>query len=74
MGIPSSFSKKKKEQALDGEIRPTKKPDVDNVLKAVMDALNGVWYLDDKQVVVGSVCKEYAPQDGVRVDAWEVKK
>lgn len=49
--IPTSWSKKKKQQAINGEILPCVKPDGDNCAKAVMDALNGVCWLDDKQVV-----------------------
>lgn len=49
--IPKSASKKKKEAMLSEEIRPTKKPDIDNVLKAVADALNGICYKDDSCIV-----------------------
>ena len=34
-----------------GLIHPTKKPDADNIAKIIMDALNGVAYEDDRQVV-----------------------
>ena len=50
-GIPASYSKKKREAARDGHIVPTKKPDIDNVIKAVCDAFNGVVWVDDVQVV-----------------------
>ena len=49
--VPSSYSKKKKERCLSGEILPTKKPDVDNVLKAIFDALSGFAFVDDSQVI-----------------------
>lgn len=49
--IPKSASKKKREQMLLGLIRPTKKPDVDNLIKALCDGLNGVAYHDDTQIV-----------------------
>lgn len=45
---------------LDGQIRPTKKPDSDNILKAVADALNQVAYRDDKQIVDTQVRKFYS--------------
>ena len=48
---PSSVSRKKRESMLNGEIRPTKKPDADNILKCVGDALNGVAFDDDSQIV-----------------------
>lgn len=49
--VPKSKSKKFREAALAGEIRPTKKPDMDNIVKHVKDCLNGVFWTDDKLVV-----------------------
>lgn len=49
--IPASWSNKKRAQALNGEIFPTTKPDIDNVEKAIFDAMNGVVWRDDVQVV-----------------------
>ena len=60
MAVPKSFSKKKREQALRHYIRPTKKPDLDNCAKSILDALNGIAYADDSQVVYLSVSKKYA--------------
>lgn len=57
--IPQSWSKKKKEEAENGKIRPTTKPDCDNIIKVVLDALNGVAYYDDKQVITVNCCKFY---------------
>lgn len=58
--IPKSFSKKKTQAALNNEIHPTKRPDVDNVAKSCMDALSkGVAFYDDAQVVALSVYKSY---------------
>src|SRR3990167_60074 len=47
--VPSSWSRKKREAALAGEIRPTVKPDGDNILKC-SDALNEVVWRDDKSI------------------------
>lgn len=58
--IPKSKSKSTKLEMLSDKIRPTKKPDVDNIAKVVMDALNGVAWKDDAQVVNLHVCKFYA--------------
>ena len=55
--IPKSASKKKAEQMHSGEIRPTKKPDVDNILKVIADSLNGIAYKDDAQIIKASVEK-----------------
>ena len=49
--IPKSASKKKQNQMLNGEIRPTGKPDVDNCIKAILDGLNKFAFGDDKQIV-----------------------
>ena len=46
---------------------PTRKPDLDNVLKAVADALNGVAYHDDSQVVEIAARKSFSMEEGVHV-------
>lgn len=48
--VPASWSKEKRAAALAGEIVPTKKPDADNVIKALCDAFNAIVWLDDVQV------------------------
>lgn len=67
--IPASWSGKRKKLAAEGLIAATKKPDADNVLKAIKDAINGVVWGDDSQVVSISVAKEYDETPGVRVIA-----
>lgn len=66
-GIPASWSKKKRTQAQNAEIWPTTKPDMDNVVKAVFDAINGVVWVDDVQVVNLAVSKSYGDQPAVHV-------
>ena len=44
-------SKKRLQQIRDGEDFPTKKPDIDNIEKIIEDALNGLAYKDDSQIV-----------------------
>lgn len=68
MSIPSSKSKKFKQAAIVGIERPTKKPDVDNVFKILTDALSGIAYKDDKQIVSAFISKYYA--DEPRVDIF----
>lgn len=58
-GVPKSASKKKHHDMLNGEIRPMKKPDADNVIKIVCDALNGIAYHDDSQIVRVTLSKWY---------------
>lgn len=65
--IPQSWSKRKQAAALAGAELPTKKPDADNVVKAIFDAFNGVVWNDDTQVVDMVVRKRYAAVPGVAV-------
>lgn len=57
--IPSSVSKKKQKLMLDGAITPTTKPDLDNCAKSILDALNGIAFADDSQVVSLKITKIY---------------
>ena len=65
--IPKSASKKKQAAMRDRKIRPTKKPDWDNIGKIVCDSLNGIAYRDDSQVVDSMVRKFYSDQPRVIV-------
>ena len=60
IGIPKSASKAVREKMIAGEIRPTVKPDWDNIGKLVTDALNGIAYDDDKNIVDAIVRKYYS--------------
>ena len=64
--IPSSWSLKDKAAALAGEIVPSVKPDIDNFIKIICDALNGIVWIDDKQVVQVNAAKLYS--DNPRTD------
>lgn len=65
--IPASMSKANRQAAIAGKIMPTKKPDADNLAKAVMDALNGVAYSDDKNCVSMIVTKQYGAIPGIEI-------
>ncbi|WP_332834903.1 RusA family crossover junction endodeoxyribonuclease [Clostridium perfringens] len=43
--------------------KPTKKPDVDNIAKIILDSLNGVAYKDDSQIVDIRIIKKYTEDD-----------
>ena len=58
--IPKSFSTAKREAAERLELRPTVKPDADNIIKAVLDGLNGVAFEDDRLVSSCQCDKRYA--------------
>lgn len=68
---PKSWSKKRTREALAGEVYPTKKPDWDNIAKTT-DALNGVAFVDDSQVVEGRVVKQYGEVAALAVTVREV--
>ena len=75
--IPQRTSKAKREEMIIGNLLPTVKPDVDNVSKLILDALNGVAYDDDKQVVGVTVWKWYSDTPHIVVavqDAGEFLK
>lgn len=65
--IPKSASKKKRAAMIMGEIRPTKKPDMDNVVKIIADSLNQVAYRDDTQIVDCQCRKFYSDNPRVEV-------
>lgn len=67
MGIPSSKPKKFQQAAECGAERPTKKPDIDNVFKILTDALSGITYKDDKQIVTASLSKWYSANPRVEI-------
>ncbi|MEH6434309.1 RusA family crossover junction endodeoxyribonuclease [Massilia sp. DD77] len=59
LGVPASWSKKRRIMAIAGAIRATKKPDADNVLKGLKDGCNGIVWKDDAQVVCIELLKFY---------------
>ena len=73
VSIPQSYSKKRSEACLSGAERPAKKPDIDNIAKAFLDAMNGTVYLDDTQVVELNIKKIYSAVTGVDVAIMEAR-
>lgn len=73
VSIPKSYSKKDRIACLEGRKLPAKKPDTDNILKAVKDGMEHIFYDDDKQVVEDHVIKRYwEHEDCVYVEVSEV--
>ena len=66
--IPKSFSKSKAERAEQRIIRPTTKPDTDNYLKLICDALNKVFWNDDSQIVDICVSKFYSEIPRIKIE------
>jgi Holliday junction resolvase RusA-like endonuclease len=63
--VPKSWSKTRKASALHQDIYPTARPDLDNLAKLAADALNGIVYRDDAQIVTAKLDKIYGPQPKV---------
>lgn len=70
--IPPSYSKTRQKACIEGLERPTKKPDIDNIVKAVLDGMNGIVYLDDKQVVDLHLTKVYSSKEGIDIMVKEI--
>ena len=68
--IPKGTSKRVKALMIEGKIRPVVKPDVDNISKIVLDALNGYAYKDDNQVVDCYVSKWYSEDARLQIKIW----
>lgn len=70
--VPKSKSKRVQSDMLAGVIRPTKKPDCDNIVKIICDALNELAYKDDAQIVVTQMSKYYGKVPKTLVKIMEV--
>lgn len=68
MPMPKSMSKKDRALVADGTLRPTKKPDADNIAKHLLDCFNEIFWTDDKNIVELSVRKFYS--DTPRWEVW----
>ena len=65
--VPKSYSKKKRAEALAGNLRPTK-GDIDNYIKSVLDGLNKVAFLDDRYIYSIAAEKIFAEESEVIVE------
>lgn len=68
MQIPSSKSNKQKKLMKENILRPTKKPDWDNIGKIIGDALNAIAYPDDKQIVEAHIVKFFDENPRVEIE------
>tara|TARA_A100001391_G_C4883602_1_gene228840 strand:+ start:278 stop:535 length:258 start_codon:yes stop_codon:yes gene_type:complete len=50
----------------------TARPDIDNLAKMIMDAINDILYVDDSQVIYLTATKQYGAEDGVHVKLQEI--
>jgi Holliday junction resolvase RusA-like endonuclease len=65
--IAASISLKQKTQMLFGLILPTKKPDLDNIIKAILDGCSKIVFDDDKQVTTINAQKCYSDKPRIEV-------
>lgn len=71
--VSDSISKKRKKLMLEGKILHTKKPDCDNMAKIALDALNGIAYKDDAQIIKLIIEKKYGenPELNIKIKRRE---
>ena len=69
--VPESWSARERAAALAGAVLPTSRPDGDNHLKVVQDALNKIVWMDDSQVIDARVIKRYDPKPSLRIEVRE---
>ena len=71
LGIPKSTPKKNIPDMLDNKVSPTKKPDIDNIAKSILDAMNKFIIHDDNQVSKISIEKRYGEEEKVHIRIYE---
>ena len=71
--VPKSWPKRRREAALAGAEPHTTRPDCDNVVKAALDAFNGIVWRDDSQVVRIIASKHYGVTPGLVIAVNEIK-
>ena len=69
---PKSWIKKRRDDAISGCVYPTSKPDSDNICKGVSDALNGIVYADDAQIVNHYITKRYSDSSKISVSISQI--
>ncbi len=69
--IPKTTKKADINEMLENNISPTKKPDIDNIVKSILDSMNKFAFKDDNQITKLEVEKKYAIEDKVYVKIEE---
>ncbi len=65
--IPKNTKKQEIGKMLDNSISPTKKPDIDNIVKIILDAMNKFAFKDDTQITKLNVEKKYGTEEKVSI-------
>jgi len=68
--IPKSASKKKRNLMEERLIKPTKRPDIDNTIKTVLDALQGLAFRNDSQIVTVAASKFYSARPRLEIEIY----
>ena len=69
--IPKTTKKADINEMLENNISPTKKPDIDNIVKSILDSMNKFAFKDDNQITKLEVEKKYSIEDKVYVKIEE---
>ena len=69
--IPKSTKKQDKEKMMQNEISPIKKPDIDNIVKIILDAMNKFAFKDDTQITKLNVEKIYGEEEKIQIEIEE---
>lgn len=69
--VPKSTKKSDKALMLENKINPLKKPDIDNIVKIILDAMNECAFKDDTQITKLAVEKKYAQEESIYVKIEE---
>ena len=69
--IPKATKKSDIKEMLDNNISPTKKPDIDNIVKVVLDSMNKFAFKDDNQITKLEVEKKYSIEDKIYIKIEE---
>jgi Holliday junction resolvase RusA-like endonuclease len=67
---PASWSGRKRQAAISGELAHSVKPDLDNVQKAILDAFNKIVWVDDARISKLIIEKKYSLQENLLVEIW----
>lgn len=69
--VPKCTKKSDKDLMLENKINPLKKPDIDNIVKIILDAMNECAFKDDTQITKLAVEKKYGPSESIYVKIEE---
>lgn len=69
--MPKNTKKQDKDKMIENIISPTKKPDIDNIVKVILDAMNKFAFKDDIQITRLNVEKKYGTEEKVIISIEE---